>query len=504
MQKKKKINKLEKYELILLIIIFSLALFIRIYRLGDLLGFYYDQGRDAKVIWDLWHSRKFFLLGPVTGLEGIFLGPFYYYLIAPFYLISSGNPVLPAAFVSFLSWAGIVLLYFLAKDMFDKKVAVISIVITSFSYYMLQASRWFSNPTPIFLMSVLLVYSLWKIVDTKNHFWWYVVALTVGASMHFEAASAVFYIPIVLVFSIWQKAKFPKVKTLIISIVLFGLTVLPQMLFNFRHDNILLNNFKRIFIEKESFRFSSTFYVERLKTFWNVFYSKILPERPEMVGIMVAVSLFGYLFYRTKTFSRGAGLLLIFLSVPFIGYILFKGHNGILYDYYLTGYYIPMILLFSVGLSSIWKKTFGKVILLLFFGTFLYQNLGMTKNYLSAGVDGMNHITLGNQLQSVDWIFEDAKSNKFNTDVYVPPVIPHAYDYLFLWRSTELCGEDKCGITSGGEESLLYTLYEVDPPHPERLEAWLERQKGFGEIDYETSFGGITVQRRTRLPEDVY
>jgi hypothetical protein len=46
---------------------------------------------------------------------------------------------------------------------------------------------------------------------------------------------------------------------------------------------------------------------------------------------------------------------------------------------------------------------------------------------------------------------------------------------------------------------LLYTLYEVDPPHPERLQSWMDRQKGIGVVEYEESFGGITVQRRSRI-----
>ena len=84
---------------ILLATILALAFFIRVYRVEDLLRFYYDQGRDALVIWKLWHEGRPFLIGPVTGLQGIFLGPFYYYLIAPFYLIGGGNQVYTAVFI---------------------------------------------------------------------------------------------------------------------------------------------------------------------------------------------------------------------------------------------------------------------------------------------------------------------------------------------------------------------------------------------------------------------
>ena len=71
--------------LILIIILF--AFILRIYRIGELLNFHYDQGRDALIIWDLIKNGKLFLIGPVTGLEGIFLGPFYYYLIAKQYCL---------------------------------------------------------------------------------------------------------------------------------------------------------------------------------------------------------------------------------------------------------------------------------------------------------------------------------------------------------------------------------------------------------------------------------
>ena len=83
---------------VLLTAILLLALFLRTYRTSDFLGFWFDQGRDAKIVWDIWHSHKLTLIGPTTGIEGIFLGPFYYYLITPAYILGGGNPVYPAVF----------------------------------------------------------------------------------------------------------------------------------------------------------------------------------------------------------------------------------------------------------------------------------------------------------------------------------------------------------------------------------------------------------------------
>jgi hypothetical protein len=143
---------------------------------------------------------------------------------------------------------------------------------------------------------------------------------------------------------------------------------------------------------------------------------------------------------------------------------------------------------------------------LIFFLFFFARNGMLLRYYLIAGVDGPEHITLGNELQAVNWVLEDAEkyicdecTRDFNVDVYVPPVIPYSYDYLFLWQATKKCGESLCGLNKDDQIPLLYTLYEVDPPHPERLEAWLERQKGIGKVIEEVKFGGVIVQRRTRI-----
>lgn len=81
----------------------------------------------------------------------------------------------------------------------------------------------------------------------------------------------------------------------------------------------------------------------------------------------------------------------------------------------------------------------------------------------------------------------------------MPPVIPHAYDYLFLWQGTKKCGDSLCGLKQDERLDLLYTLYEADPPHKHRLDAWLARQEGIGIVEEVATFGGITVERRTRI-----
>lgn len=492
-------------------VVLLIAFFLRTYRTSDLLGFYYDQGRDALKIWDLWHKGDLMFIGPVTGLAGIFLGPFYYYLITPFYLLGGGNPLYPAYFLAFLATIAIGVLFYLGTILHSKQTGFIAVIVASFSYYMILAARWLSNPTPILLTSVLLFLSLYRIANNASQNWWLAVSFLVGLSMHFESASAVFYIPIVGLFFLWRvwnyflsqkKQKLPSMKIAIFSSLVFLSTLVPQIAFNFANDNLLFDNFQKVIVKNESFRAPNELVItKRLNFFFGALKSKLFPLSGGYANLFSIVSLLGlaYSFPKLKK-NKSLTLFLIFLGVPLVGYVFFQGNYGNIYDYYLTGYYLPMILLFAIGIGELWQKKGGKIVVLVFFLIFLIENLTVAKNYFKNDLSGKNHISLGNEIKAVDWIYQDAAFlQEFNVDIYVPPVIPHAYDYLLLWRGNKLCGVDMCGYEQDERTAIVYTLIEVDPPHPERLTAWLEKYKSTTIVDRQVRFGGITVQRRIRL-----
>jgi 4-amino-4-deoxy-L-arabinose transferase-like glycosyltransferase len=251
---------------LLILIILLLAFILRIYRIEALLDFHYDQGRDAKIIWDLWHSGKFFLIGPTTGLEGIFLGPFYYYLIAPFYLIGGGNPTIPSMFLSLLTTIALYILYLTGTEIQGKFTGLVALIIASFSNSIIFSSRWLSNPTPIFLTSISIFYLMILIIKSNKFRYWFLIYLLVGLSLQFELASAIFYLPILLVFTIWQFKKI-NVKIFAICCAIILVTLLPQIIFNFKHQNILVNN---AVYELKFGKSVQINYINRVKTIWKI------------------------------------------------------------------------------------------------------------------------------------------------------------------------------------------------------------------------------------------
>lgn len=500
-----------------LAVILIAAFYLRVYRIDDLLGFYYDQGRDAIVIWKLWHEGRPFLIGPVTGLSGIFLGPFYYVLIAPVYLIGRGDPVTVSVFLSLLSVLALYFIFLMGKEMHTRLAGILAAIIGGFSYYIVYYSRWLSNPNPMFIISVLFLYSLWKILSTEEKRWWVAASLILGVSLHFESASAFFYIFVFIIFSLWKlisrinlKSIFKpnnfigivrrNYKIIIYSALVFLLTLIPQILFNLRHDNLLINNFLKLFTGEKVFSKPLTVPVieTRINYFWTAFMGKIFLGWSRHAIVFGSFALASLIYFRNKLKKGILPLFSIFLITPLIGYTLFQGNFGNIYDYYLIGYFLPFILIFSIGLAIFSGTLIGKAAVVLFLIYFFQVNSIPLRGMMKNPMDGPTDIKFSSQKKAVDWIFENAAGRGvYNVEVYVPPVIPYSYDYLFLWQGNLLCGANLCGKVDY-QTKVLYTLYEKDPPNPHRLEAWLENQKNAGEVEEEVNFGGITVQRRIR------
>lgn len=500
--------KSHKPTYLLLGIILILAFVVRVYNIDRLLGFYYDQGRDALVVWDLWHKGKLFLIGPTTGLAGIFRGPYYYCLIAPFYLMGRGNPLYPSVFLIFTSVIAVAFIYYLGVKIQGRATGIIAAILASFSYYIVMASRWLSNPTPMLLFSMILIWAMLKVSEGKK--WgWSVIALISGLSLFsFGSAGELFYFPAILIFLIltvlrqgYGGQSSLNSKVVFISIVLFTLTFLPLVLFDIKHDGILRTNMANTFVGEKSFTlpFRSLF-ESRNKSYYDIFTTKLFHSRgKEEITALWGLALSFVLFLPSLLRNKKTKIILILLISPLVGLYFYQGNNAVLYDYYMTGYYLMFILLAAVVLGKIWSYKLGMLFVAYFMYLFMVNNYDVLYVKLNDKSNSPRSIALVNQLESVDWIFGNAGGEVFNVDVYVPPVIPYSYDYLLLWQGTKRCGKDLCGLTTKENVKRVYTLYEKDFDHPERLQAWMDRQRGIGKVVEENSFGGIVVQKRERF-----
>ena len=151
-------NQLINKKNLLILLIILVASLLRFYRIGDYLNFLGDEGRDVMVVRNILHGDLTFL-GPRSSAGDFYLGPIYYYLMAPFLFLSNYHPVGPAIMVALFSIATVYLIYRIGNKFFDKKTGLIAALLYSISPLVIIHSRssWNPNVMPFFSFFSLCV-----------------------------------------------------------------------------------------------------------------------------------------------------------------------------------------------------------------------------------------------------------------------------------------------------------------------------------------------------------
>lgn len=468
--------------------------------MDELLGFYYDQARDALVIHKIIHEQKLTLIGPTTGIEGIFLGPFYYYLLLPAYLIGSGDPAVAASWVGLINSLTIFGIFFIGRKLFNTAAGFIGAFLFAFSWDAIYFARWFANPSPLPFFVCLILLSLINLKQLKKDWWLVILAAGVALSLQIEAAAAIWFIPATLISLIVLKIR-PSFKWIIISTSVFLVLSSPLLLFDLKHDFLILKAFQRFLLSERSFQTSFwetlklriPFYLNTLASALALDFSKTLFG---ILATLLTVTItFGRRSSEVQNNKWGLWLLLIWIFTPLFGFLFYQGNHGYVWSYYLSGLIPAFYLVLGFALVFWLSRIYLAPLALVFLFLFLNFNFKITQGYLTQGEPGENGVQFRNQKKAIDFIYKDAKGEDFNLDAYVPPVIPYTYDYLTVWY-----GKKKYGYQPKLKQiPLLYTLEEIDPPHPERLEAFIKRQDSISKVISKNKFGGITVEKRSRI-----
>ena len=143
------------------------AAFLRLYRIPEFLTFLSDQGRDAIILKRIVTLEKWVFVGPTTSIGNVFTGPFFYYLVAPFMLLSGLDPAGPAYGIALINTVGLILCFVFVLKKFGKYTALFFLVFAGYSVNQIMQSRFSWNPNPVSVFSFLALicwyYAIWEI-----------------------------------------------------------------------------------------------------------------------------------------------------------------------------------------------------------------------------------------------------------------------------------------------------------------------------------------------------
>jgi len=207
-----------------LLAVLTIFLFLRFYQLPQRTIFNWDQERDAFEVQKILSGDPS-LIGPrVLGPQGFFLGPYFYYLLAPFYFLTGGHPQAIVYFLIVLNLVFFLTAYLIVKKIWGEKTALIFLFLWSICPATIETTAW--NPALIPLMIILIWYTLFQ----KSYFW-LGLSLSLAINFHFQA---VFLAPFILLFLFWQK-EFSG-KNLGKAALGFFLPFTPLLLFDLKHN----------------------------------------------------------------------------------------------------------------------------------------------------------------------------------------------------------------------------------------------------------------------------
>ena len=153
----------------LLVTILILASFFRLYQISGYMEFLGDQGRDVTIIKDFLQHGNLFFIGPQTSIGNMYLGPWFYYLIAPSLFLSNYNPIGPAIFIALLNIATVFLIYFVGKHWFSRQVGLISAFLFAISPVVIKYSNFIWNPNIMPFFSLLFIYFFFESFQSKKY-----------------------------------------------------------------------------------------------------------------------------------------------------------------------------------------------------------------------------------------------------------------------------------------------------------------------------------------------
>lgn len=409
----------------LFILIISLGLFLRLHNLSNSIGFAWDQERDAFTIKQIIVDKKLTLIGPrVVNDNGFMLGPYFFYLLLPFYLITKLNPYAMILFVATYNFVFLSSSFFILKKIFSQKIAYVFIFIWSILPLAISIDTISWNPLLVPFLFIFLFYLLNTLNFSKIKTW-LILGFYLGFSFHIHVQLIILSFT-AFVFLLIKFSKKDFLKKIIFLFAGFIFSFLPLLIFDLRHDflnlNLFLNFFENSTVAKN--------YLAFIPVLTN-YFSSIFLIKSQFLSILFWLLLSLILFFLSKKSHINKTLFFTWLFFPII--FIFYGKRPS--EYYFN-FCLPIIILVFSQLIA--KLKINYKIIFLFFVTIYLSSI-----YFKIKDNNIGSFSLTNKVNVVKHISKITSDKKFNLSYSVPAGQNNGFSYLLDFYQVKPSGDFK-------------------------------------------------------------
>ncbi|KKU92453.1 MAG: hypothetical protein UY21_C0001G0076 [Microgenomates group bacterium GW2011_GWA1_48_10] len=426
-----------KYHRLILIIIIIIALLVRFWNFPSFFGFDYDQEINAWIAKAIIVDHKPVLIGPETSVGGMYVGPYFNYIITLGFLLGRMDPMTTIWLNLIFSGLTIGAFFYFGSKIFSPLAGLFAAIIYGFSFLMVNFDRILWNLTPLPLVSLGIVGFLWIYLQKKKFYFLLITSALTALSLHLHFTALFLVAFFTLSLAIWgRRPLWADKRSLLIIIATFAFFLLPLVIFDLRHDFINSRHFGQFFFTGTGNNTPlSMASIWRIMSIYIGFFRAVFYRQLDfslLTNTIMATLLFGFIAYVLVNFKKSAliyKLVLVFFAIPLFGLSFYHGALP-------SQYFLPELSLFilvaAAVLASLAKKSLA-------FKVLVGISLTLFALYNSSQAWGdTNNLALHYKQQAVDMIVADAAGQSFKVDFITDRGLKTGFNYLFWLRGEKL------------------------------------------------------------------
>lgn len=422
---------------IICLLLFSLAVFLRIYKIDGTFSFSAEYNYKLWPIKEIIYDDKIRLIGieAVSYLHHIHYPPLALYIFAPILYLSQGNPLSIEIALILLSGVTAILLFLLGKETMGVNGGIIASLIYATSFFIQRNDRFIWVIGTIIFFSTLFLLTFNKMIKAKkeNKALLFLVGLIVGFALNFHYQAFVLFISSLLFFFLNYSIKNASIKSLFFLVGVF-IPISPLVVFELRHN--FYNSQGLLLLFKDSGGILTSSFGETIKETVSAITqlplniigvdSKLSSFSLIVISLLQVILVFIIYFYRKNFKKTDSKFLQLCFILWLVGIITFPLVQNKFYsvNYYLL-YLIPVIL-FVISLLTTIK--ISKLRFLLFFLILLFTYINIGRN-----LEFKNDPSWQHQKEAVDYVLSEAPNDHFK--IKFANIASEEYAFLFYYLS---------------------------------------------------------------------
>lgn len=485
------LSLIKKNWIILTIIV--IAAILRLYRISDYMEFLGDQSRDVSIIRDFFKNGNLFFIGPQTSIGNMYLGPFFYYLIAPALLLANFSPVGPAVFIALFSIATVYLIYFVGKRWFNQSVGTISAFLFAISPVVIKYSNFIWNPNIMPFFSLLFIYFFFESFRTKKYhlFMYASLAFVMVMNSHYLGLAL---LPITGLFWLYSLIKFyktkssqfkPFIKNTVLAILIFILSLTPQILFDIKHDGQNIKALLTFFTYRETtVNIKAYKAIPEIPSLFNQINTRLLSGKNETIGLIVSITFALSLLPIVLKFKKQKPTFWIVFFWYLSGLVALALYKQHIYDHYFA-FLFPAVFILAGYLINRYKFIGIPFLILITIYSYLENPFRYQPN---------------NQLQTAVQVADSiiSKSNNQEFNYAILSKMGYGFSYYLEENKNYLKLENK--VTE--QLFVVCVPFQIEC-NPINNPEWSIAAFGWAKIDSEWDINGIKVFKLIHNPNGI-